>query len=246
MIYLGPAPVRALENWFYERLRAILPDEVFIVLGPKSLEPTALIPQSHVRIAYEAYYSNDSTTSITQGFVFTLTYNVSGASNGLNPHHPALDLMELCRKALWQQVPPVPANAFPLQLKSEKEVPGEKACGCKVAYQQTWRALNTIQLQTALDADPCRSAAEPGSVLGFAPEAIAPFNDKWYYVLNPKYDNTKAQSLGVNQPWLQDTVTSQWVVNPVYKPSEPVQWGNVPVILRPYFSALTLGASPQI
>jgi len=242
--YLLPTPVRDLERWFYTKLKAALPPEVFIILGPKSLEDTALVPGAHVRINYESYYSTDTTTLVKEGFVFTVSYYNVGAAN-LNPHHPSLALMEMGRVALWQQVPPAPADAFPLQLRGEKLIPPEKDCGCLAAYQQTWRALTEIALTTTIYADPCQGASEPGSVLLAPLDSITPFNNEWYYAANPEYDASQPESVGANQPWVRDIQTGAWVANPTYNDLLPTQWGNTPILLRPYVKNLELRIQPQ-
>jgi hypothetical protein len=240
--YLAPTPVQDLEAWFHTILRAALPPEVFIILGPKSSD--SAVPGSHVRINYESYYSTDTTTMVKEGFVFTVSYYSNGVSNH-NPHHPALKLLELGRRALWQQIPPRPADAFPLQLRGEKIIPPEKGCGCLTAYQQTWRALNEITLTRAIYADPCEGASEPGSVLPAPNDSITPFDDHWYYLLNHDYDPQAPETQGTNQPWVKDTLTGAWVVNPSFVPRLPVRWGNIPVILAPYVKTIALAVGPR-
>jgi hypothetical protein len=236
--YLQPTPVKVLEAWFVDQLKIALPD-VHIILGPKTLEDSILVPSSHIRINYEGYYSSDTTTRTKEGFEFSISYYSTGVSN-LNPHHPSLAMLETGRFGLWQKIPPAPADAYPLQLRSEKLLKVEKGCGCLAAYQQTWRALTEIAVVDTTYADPCQGASEPGSVLPPPPDSITPFNIDWYYCLNPDYDANQPESVGSNQPWLKTTVTGAWVVNPTFDPLLPIQWGNEPVILKQYVKDIQL------
>jgi hypothetical protein len=240
--YLSHNPIKTLEAWFYGILREALGPDIYIVLGPKVLEQTEFVPESHVRISYESYYSSDNTTIHREGFVFSVSYYVTGAAHH-NPHHPALDVMEKGRFALWQKVPPVPADSSPLQLRSEKIIPPEKGCGCLIAYQQIWRCTTEIAVSTTIYADPCEGAQEPGSVIPPPIDAITPFNSEWYFSLNSNYDSLQPASVGANQPWLLDTLTGLWGVNPAFNDLLPIEWGNIPVILKKYLNKIILNVT---
>jgi hypothetical protein len=235
-------PVRDLEDWFIEKLKTSFIDfqQVFITLGYEGAEESELVPLSHIVIKYLSYTSNDTTASVfRQGFVFEIQYQAHGPA-GLNPHHDALAMAEKGRLALWQQIPPRPSNAFPLKLKSEKILKA-KDCKCKPGFSQIWECLNEVPRTIAVFPDACQGAGEPDSTIRTPLDSITPFNAEWYYATNSLYDASLESSSGTNQPWVQDTVTSPWVVNPTFDINFPVKWGNIPVILKPYFKKLNLG-----
>jgi hypothetical protein len=243
MTYLSPTPVRDLENWFLGKLKLALPSDVYLVLGPE--DNSALVPESHVRIEYTGYSSSAGTTSIRQSFNFRLTFRSAGPSD-LNPHHDALTLMEAARFALWEQLPPRPATASYLILQSEKSLAPETGCGCKPGYEQNWSASGIASNEIRPSFDPCVDEGEPDAVIPQPLDFITPFNEDWYYCLNPEYDSNLPLTIGENEPWnFNDIATEKPVANPLFNPDKPPKWGNRPVIICPYFKKLNLIIKPR-
>ena len=241
MVYLSPDPVKDLEDWFLAVLRAEFPENVYVLIGFKEDEEIEAVPYDYVRIIYAGLTTSDHTSYIEQHFLFKIIYSCHLPATML-PHRRSLALMEKGRLALWQKIPPRPADSLPLLLKSEK-LAKSKDCSCGPVYVQNWQAYNRVSNVLVPIGDPCQGANEPNVLVPNPSDYVTPFNTEYYIGINPNYDLTKPLTNGFNQPHLY--LNGQWGLNPGHSALKPTVWGNLPFILLRFINQLDISVSTQ-
>jgi hypothetical protein len=236
MTYLAPEPVKDLEDWLLGLLRDIFPETVYVLIGYKEDEEQEAVPYDYVRIVYLGCSTNDSTTTIEQRFNFRVIYSCHLPATML-PHRRSLALLEAGRKAIWQKVPPRPADALPALLKSEK-LAKIKDCGCGPVYTQDWCFYNKTSNVLTPIADPCLGANEPGSYIPSPEDYITPLTDDWYVGVNSNYDPNLPASGAFNQPYVW--IDGEWIINPDYDPLQKTVWGNQPFVLIAFIKQIKI------
>jgi hypothetical protein len=241
MIYLAPNPVKDLEDWFLAILRAAFPETVYVLIGYKEDEELESVPYDYIRIIYTGLTTNNNNTYIEQQFGFRIVYSCHLPATML-PHRRSLALMEKGRLALWQKIPPRPADSLPILLKSEK-LAKSKDCSCGPVYTQDWQAYNRVSNILVPVGDPCQGANELDVLVPNPTDYVTPFNKDFYTGVNSDYDPSKPLSNGFNQPYIW--VDGQWVINPDYDPNKETIWGNLPFILLQFIKRIDISVSTQ-
>lgn len=241
MIYLSPNPVKDLEDWLLALLRAEFPETVYVLIGYKEDEDYEAVPYDYIRIMYTGLTTSDNNTYIEQRYGFRVVYSCHLPSTML-PHRRSLALMEKGRLALWQKIPPRPADSLPILLKSEK-LAKSKDCNCGPIYVQDWQAYNRVSNILVPVGDPCQGANEPNVLIPNTADYVTPFDKDRYTSINPDYDPSKPLTNGFNQPYT--FVNGQWVINPDYDSNKDTVWGNLPFILLLFIKSLNIAVSNQ-
>ena len=236
MVYLAPNPVKDLEDWFLNILRAEFPESVYVLIGYKDDEEGDPVPYDYVRVIYTGLTTSDNSNYIEQRFGFKIIYSCHLPATML-PHRRSLALMEKGRVALWQKIPPRPADTLPLLLKSEKLVKS-KDCDCGPAYSQEWQAYNRVSNILVPIGNPCVGAGEPDIYIPNPLDLVTPLDDEFYIKINPNFETcslTQPIGNGTNQPynWINNT----WVKNSAYNRKLPTVWGCLPFILERFIKS---------
>ncbi len=240
-MYLAPEPVKELEDWFANVLRASVPSSVYIIITFKEDEEIEAVPYDYIKIIYTGVSTNVLINYTEQYFNFKVVYSCHLPAT-LLPHRRCLALAEKGRLALWEKTPPRPAQAYPLLLKSEK-LAKAKDCNCGPVYVQEWQAYNRIQGILVPTGDPCEGAGEPNALLPTPIDYITPLPNapnEYYLVTNPTYDKDSPITNGSNQPYDYNPADGTWAINPGYDPSKPTEWGNLPFILQSFIKDLQI------
>jgi hypothetical protein len=237
--YLAPEPVKNLEDWLLMQLRAAFPETVYVLIGYKEDEEFEPVPYDYVRIIYTGLTLSEGSVYREQRFGFKIVYSCHLPATML-PHRRALALLEKGRLALWEKIPPRPADALPALLKSEK-LAKSKDCGCGPIYTQDWVFYNKISNTLVPYGDPCEGANEPGAVIPNPLDYVTPLDKDWYIGVNPGFDNTKDLCNGFNQPYL--FVNGTWVINPDYNARLETTWCNLPFILYGFIKSISIKVS---
>ena len=236
-MYLSPEPVKILEDWFLSQLRIAFDQSVYVLIAYKEEEDSEAVPYDYVRIIYTGLSTNVLKDYSDQYFNFRRLYS-SHTPSTLLPHRRSLAMLEKGRLALWEKLPPVPAQAYPLLLKSER-LAKSSDCNCGPVYVQEWQAYNRLTNILIPNADPCMGAGEPGAIIPPPSGYITPLPQDpliYYIAPNPTYDPEQPESNGFNQPY--NWVNNGWVINPGYDPDLPTNWGNIPFILDKFVKSL--------
>lgn len=240
-MYLAPEPVKELEDWFLSILRPAFDESVFVIITYKEDEELEPVPYDYIKIIFTGVSTNVLEKYSEQYFNFKLVYSCHLPAT-LMPHRRVLALLEKGRKALWEKIPPRPAQAYPLLLKAEKIIKS-KNCECGPAYSQEWQAYNRVQGILVPFGDPCQGEGEPNSVIPNPNDYITPLPndpDNYYVRPNPNYDPNSPITNGTNQPYIYDPNTGTWTINPNYNPCLPTTWGNLPFILSKFIKSVSI------
>lgn len=241
MIYLAPEPIKELEDWFLKILRATFDESVYVLIGYREDEDYEAVPYDYIRIVYTGLTTAENSNYIEQKIGFRVIYSCHLPAT-LLPHRRTLALLEKGRLALWQKLPPRPADSYPILLKAEK-IAKPKDCNCGPIYTQDWSIYNRVSNVLVPFGDPCVGANEPDIYIPAPLDYVTPFNDTYYIAVNPGYNPSEPITNGFNQPY--NFINGQWVLNPDYNPNLETVYGNLPFLLLLFIKPIRISVSTK-